>query len=147
MKLVIQRVSKAWVKNLSSGQSREIQKGVVVFVGFSKDDSETVIARAVDRILNLRIFPEEGEKGDFSISVKEGNFEILVVPEFTLYGNIKKGRRPDFGEAKNFNEAKSLYEKFLEELKKHTEFKSGWFGAMQEVAIFNFGPVTLIYEK
>ncbi|MCD6423265.1 MAG: D-tyrosyl-tRNA(Tyr) deacylase [Elusimicrobia bacterium] len=147
MKLVIQRVSKAWVKNLSSGQSREIQKGVVVFVGFSKDDSETVIARAVDRILGLRIFPEEGEKGDFSISVKEGNFEILVVPEFTLYGNIKKGRRPDFGEAKNFNEAKSLYEKFLEELKKHTEFKSGWFGAMQEVAIFNFGPVTLIYEK
>lgn len=147
MKAVIQRVSSGSVKNTCTGEVRTIGRGLAVLLGFSKTDTEDKIEYMVEKILNLRIFPGGENSSDFSLSARDKNYEVLLVPQFTLYGSTKKGRRPDFSEAADSKYASSLFEKFREEISKGIKTQSGWFGAAQDVNIVNEGPVTLIVEK
>ncbi|MFH1352461.1 MAG: D-aminoacyl-tRNA deacylase [bacterium] len=147
MKAVLQRVSSGSVKNTATDEVRAIGKGLAVLLGFSKTDTEDKIEYMVEKILNLRVFPGGENNSDFSLSVRDKNYEVLLVPQFTLYGLTKKGRRPDFAEAADSDSASSLFEKFSEVISKRIKMQQGWFGAAQEVNIVNEGPVTLIVEK
>ncbi len=147
MKAVLQRVSSGSVKNTATGEVRTVGRGVAVLLGFSKTDTEDEIEYMVEKILNLRVFPAGENNSDFSLSVRDKNYEVLLVPQFTLYGITKKGRRPDFAEAASADSAASLFEKFSEMISKRIKTQTGWFGASQEVSIVNEGPVTLIVEK
>jgi len=143
MKLVIQRVKQAKVS--FENIEKNINNGIVVFIGISKDDTEKNIQYLTDKILNLRIFPDE--HGKFDKSIIDINGEILVISEFTLYGNCKKGRRPDFIQAADKLLAQNLYNKFIEYLKKsNLKVETGEFGKHMLVEIHNDGPVTLIIE-
>ncbi|RLD16217.1 MAG: D-tyrosyl-tRNA(Tyr) deacylase [Caldiserica bacterium] len=145
MRILIQRVKKAKVIDTESKEEREIGKGVVVFLGIKKDDNEERIKWYVDKILNLRIFPDEN--GKFNYSVIDIKGEILVVSQFTLYGDVRKGRRPDFTMAEGFDRAKKFYEKFLNTLKgNYQNVKSGFFGKLMDVELLNWGPVTILID-
>jgi len=147
MKAVIQRIGSGSVKNTVTGEVRTVARGVAVLLGFSKTDTEDKIDYVVEKILNLRIFPDGAGGSDFSLSVRDKNYEVLLVPQFTLYGRTEKGRRPDFAEAADSGAASSLFEKFSEKISKRAKTQTGWFGAAQDVNIVNEGPVTLIIEK
>jgi len=143
MKLVIQRVKQEKVS--FENIEKNINNGIVVFIGISKDDTEKNIQYLTDKILNLRIFPDE--HGKFDKSIIDINGEILVISEFTLYGNCKKGRRPEFIQAADKLLAQNLYNKFIEYLKKsNLKVETGEFGKHMLVEIHNDGPVTLIIE-
>ena len=147
MKIVIQRVSSASVKNNVTGEARKIERGAVVLTGFRRGDSRDKADYMAEKISTLRIFPPESGRADFSVSAKDSGFEILLVPQFTLYGDIKKGRRPDFTTAADSDEASRLFEYFAGKLSEKVKTSCGWFGVYQEVNIVNDGPVTLVFEK
>jgi len=145
MKVLIQRVKKAkvTVKDETKGQ---IDTGILVFLGIGQNDSEKEISYLIDKITNLRIFENESKKMD--LSLKDINGELLVISQFTLYGNTNKGRRPDFTEAANPEIAKDLYEKFISECKNlGIKTQSGVFGAMMDIELINDGPVTFMIES
>jgi len=148
MKIVIQRVKKSYVK-VSDQIVSEIGKGLNILVGFSNEDKEDNIIsklnKAVEKIINLRIF--EDDNGKMNLSVMDVDGEILVVSQFTLYGDVLKGRRPSFDKSLNKEEAKKLYDEFVKLLKKnYPKVKEGIFSAKMEVGIINDGPVTFIFE-
>ncbi len=139
MRAVIQRVKKAKVFD------REISEGLVVFVAITHTDTEEDAKRLADKILNLRIFPNEEGKFDFSVIDIEG--EVLVVSQFTLYGDCSKGRRPDFTKSAKPEQAKELYEKFVKYIKgSGLKVVTGEFQTIMLVEIHNDGPVTLIVD-
>jgi len=139
MRAVIQRVKKAEVFD------REISQGLVVFVAITHEDTEEDAKKLSDKILNLRIFPNEEGKFDFSVIDIEG--EILIVSQFTLYGDCSKGRRPDFTQAASPEKARKLYEKFVEYMKNSgLKVVTGEFQSIMLVEIHNDGPVTLIVD-
>ena len=146
MKLVIQRVT---CSNLYIDGSliSQIKQGLVVLVGISKSDSENVIDKLVKKLLNLRVFEDENSKMNYSILDIEG--EILLVSQFTLYADTKKGNRPSFINAADPKNAEPLYNKFLEKL--HIvlgdNIKTGRFGANMQIELVNDGPVTIIVEN
>ncbi len=143
MRAVLQRVKKATVKFAEVVE--EISRGLVVFVAVGKEDDITDIEWLAKKIVNLRIF--ENEEGKFDRSVLDIHGEILVVSEFTLYGDCKKGNRPDFSSAQKPDIAQQLYERFVEELKKFPVLvKTGKFKENMLVEIHNDGPVTLILD-
>ncbi len=144
MKAVIQRVlnSKVEVGGKTVG---EIGKGLNILVGIEKGDTEEDIKKAVNKIVNLRIF--EDEKGKMNLSVKDIEGEVLVVSQFTLAGNIKKGRRPSFENAERPERAKELYEFFVKEMSKEVPTQTGIFAADMKVFILNDGPVTFIVDS
>lgn len=139
---LLQRVNKAWVE-VEGKKVSEIGRGILVFVGIEKGDSENDVKYLVNKIANLRIF-EEGS-GKMNLSVKDVNGEILVVSEFTLAGDCKKGLRPSFDRAMAWDEAQKLYNQFVDLLKSTgIPVKEGVFRSFMQVFLVNEGPVTFI---
>ncbi|MFD4930839.1 D-aminoacyl-tRNA deacylase [Peribacillus butanolivorans] len=145
MRVVLQR-SKA-AKVVVAGQTiGQIDSGLVLLVGVTHGDTIDDAVYLADKIVNLRIFEDENDKMNHSLLDVGGS--ILSVSQFTLYGDCRKGRRPNFMDAARPEEANKIYESFNEELRKkgvHTE--TGQFGAMMDVQLTNDGPVTLIMES
>ncbi|MBN1384220.1 MAG: D-tyrosyl-tRNA(Tyr) deacylase [Elusimicrobia bacterium] len=141
MKAVVQRVKKASVSYES--KKEKIGYGLVVFIGIGKNDIEDNIEWLAKKILNLRIFPDANNKFNFSVSDIKG--EILIVSQFTLYGDCNKGRRPDFTFSAEPEKANMFYEKFVEMMTKSgLTVKTGKFAADMLVEIHNDGPVTIL---
>lgn len=148
MKVVVQRVSEAGVYIKSENYSAEIRNGMVILLGIKSGDKEDDVIFLADKCSNLRIFEDENEKMNLSLKDIEG--EVLVISQFTLYGNAQRGNRPSFTDAAKPDEAIPLYEKFIERLKDNlgiNKVKSGIFGAMMMIKIFNDGPVTIIIDS
>ncbi|MFN3693815.1 MAG: D-aminoacyl-tRNA deacylase [Ignavibacterium sp.] len=148
MKVVVQKVSEAGVYIKEENYSAEIRKGLVILLGISNDDTIEDVNFLADKCTNLRIFLDENEK--MNLSVKDVDGEVLVISQFTLYGDAQKGNRPSFIEAAKPEIAIPLYEKFIERMKINLssgKVKSGIFGAMMLVKIFNEGPVTIIIDS
>ena len=145
MKAVIQRVKNASV-TINNELYSEIGQGILVLLGVEKDDTLAQAEFLAEKIANLRIFEDENEKMNFSLLDIKG--EILVVSQFTLAGDCKKGKRPSFDNAAKPDLAIPLYEQFIELLKnRNLTVKTGQFGAMMDVKLINDGPVTFILEK
>ena len=146
MKLVIQRVTSSSLY-IEGSLISQIKKGLVVLIGISKSDSENVIDKLVKKLLNLRVFKDENSKMNYSILDIEG--EILLVSQFTLYADTRKGNRPSFINSADPKNAELLYNKFLEKL--HIvlgdNIKTGRFGANMQIELVNDGPVTIIVEN
>jgi len=145
MRAVVQRVSEARV-SVDGQIVGEINKGLVVLLGISHDDSEKDIQYLADKIINLRIF--EDENGKMNISLLDVGGELLIVSQFTLYGDCRKGKRPSFDKAAKPDAAEKLYEKFVEYCKGYgIKVETGIFQAMMIVDIHNDGPVTLLLDS
>ena len=145
MRVVLQR-SKAAKVVVADQIIGQIDSGLVLLVGVTHGDTIDDAAYLADKIVNLRIFEDENEKMNHSLLDVGGS--ILSVSQFTLYGDSRKGRRPNFMDAARPEEANQIYEAFNEELRNkgvHTE--TGQFGAMMDVQLTNDGPVTLILES
>lgn len=145
MKAVIQRVKKASV-TINNELYSEIGQGILVLLGVEKDDTIEQAKFLSDKIVNLRIFEDENEKMNLSLLDVKG--EILVVSQFTLAADCKKGKKPSFDNAAKPDTAIPLYENFIELLKNYNiPVKTGQFGAMMDVGLINDGPVTFILSK
>lgn len=144
MKVVIQRSLEANVKVNSKIVGR-IDKGYVVLVGFSSNDDESILPKMAKKIINLRIFEDENNKMNYDIKKIDG--QILLISQFTLY-SILDGNRPSFKDALNYKDAKALYEKFIEELRKYDiKVETGIFGEDMKVSLVNDGPVTILIDS
>ncbi len=145
MKALIQRVKRASV-SISGELYSSINKGILVFLGVEKEDEKVNAEKLADKILKLRIFEDENEK--MNLSVKDVNGELLVVSQFTLCGDCKKGTRPSFDKAAEPKKAVDLYEYFIKYLKEQNiKTETGKFRAMMDVELVNDGPVTFWLEK
>ncbi len=144
MKVVIQRSMKSTV-TVDNKITGKIDKGLVLLVGFSIDDSKEKIKPMVEKIIKLRIFNDENNKMNKSILDIKG--KILSVSQFTLYADTDKGNRPSYVKALDFEKAKKLYDEFNFELNKYVPVETGVFGADMSVNIENDGPVTIIIER
>jgi D-aminoacyl-tRNA deacylase len=145
MRVVVQRSKKAKV-TVNEAITGQISKGLVLLVGVTHQDTEEDAAFLADKIANLRIF--EDEAGKMNLSLLDVGGEILSVSQFTLYGDCRKGRRPNFMEAARPEQANQLYERFNGLLReKGIKVETGIFGAMMDVELINDGPVTLIVES
>ncbi|WP_144547787.1 D-aminoacyl-tRNA deacylase [Bacillus sp. X1(2014)] len=145
MRVVVQRSKNASV-TVAGEVTGQITKGLVLLVGITHDDKEEDAAYLADKIANLRIFEDEDGKMNFSLVDVGG--EILSVSQFTLYGDCRKGRRPNFMGAARPEQAVELYEVFNSMLReKGIRVETGIFGAMMDVELINDGPVTLIIES
>jgi len=145
MRAVIQRVQSAQV--LVDGRvAGRIGKGLLVFLGIARGDGEKELSHLASKIPDLRIF--EDESGKFNLSLREINGEMLVVSQFTLYADCRKGRRPSFTEAEEPAPAKDLYEQFIVRLREDgISVQTGEFQARMEVCLVNDGPVTLLLDS
>lgn len=145
MKLVIQRVSEAKVE-VDNKTVGEIGKGFLVLFGAGEDDTKEQADFLAEKLSNLRIFEDENEK--MNLSIKDIDGELLIVSQFTLYADCKKGNRPSFVKAAKPDIANELYEYFMEQCKKNVKkVERGIFGAHMKVSLLNDGPVTIILEK
>ncbi len=145
MRAVVQRVHRASV-SVDGKLVGAIGKGLLVFVGVGSRDTEADLEWMCEKILNLRIF--EDEQGKMNLSVLDVDGELLVISQFTLYGDCRKGRRPSFSEAASPELGKGFYEAFLSKLKAKTKkVEQGIFGAHMEVELVNDGPVTLLLDS
>ena len=144
MKVVVQRVSKASV-SVDNQVVGSIKEGLMLLVGFTQDDTLKNIDYMVNKVLNLRIFPDE--HGVMNKSVMDTGGSILSVSQFTLYGDASKGNRPSYVKALKGEEAIRLYEIFNEKLKENVLVETGVFGADMQVELVNMGPTTIILEK
>lgn len=144
MKLVIQRVSEASVE-VDGKICGEIGKGYLVLLGVGDGDTEADCIRLADKLINLRIFSDENDK--INLSLKDVNGQLLIVSQFTLYADCRKGNRPNFTQAAKPDTAKALYEFFIEYCKKNVPVvQSGIFGADMKVRLLNDGPFTVVIE-
>ena len=145
MKVLVQRVKSASVKINGEVYSR-IGKGLLIFLGVEKEDSQLHADKLVNKIVNLRIFEDENAKMNFSL--KDVNGEIMVVSQFTLCGDCRKGTRPSFDKSAPPNFAYDLYEYFISKLVQcGLKVSTGKFKAMMDVELINDGPVTFWLEK
>ena len=145
MKAVIQRVKNASVA-VDGKTCGAINDGILVLLGVCDEDTDADIKWLADKIIGLRIFEDENEKMNFSLADIGG--ELLIVSQFTLFGNCKKGRRPDFTAAGKPDFAKEMYLKFIDYCKTSVEkVECGIFGADMKVNLLNDGPVTLIIDS
>ena len=147
MRAVIQRVLEAKVV-VNNKIISKIGKGLLVFICFEKEDKKEFMDKFVDKIINLRIF--EDNQGKMNLSLKDIDGEILIVSQFTLAADCKKGRRPFFGNAMDIKEAKKWFEEFIEKVKKsykQDKVFSGEFQADMKVHLINDGPVTIILDS
>ena len=145
MKALVQRVKEASVK-IDGELYSSVGSGLLVFVGVEKDDEKLNAEKLADKVLKLRIFEDENDKMNFSVSDKQG--EILVVSQFTLCGDCRKGTRPSFDNSAPLDKAIELYEYFVECLKMSgLNIQTGKFRANMDVSLINDGPVTFWLEK
>lgn len=145
MKIVVQRSKKAQV-TVDGEVVGKIDKGFVLLVGVTHDDNEEDAKYLAEKIAHLRVFEDDQQK--MNLSLLDVGGEILSVSQFTLYGDCRKGRRPNFMEAAKPEEAEKLYEAFNRSLRdKGVTVETGKFGAMMDVQLTNDGPVTLILES
>jgi len=148
MKAVVQRVKSASVTIVEQNYLREIGKGLLILLGIKTGDTEEDVIFVADKCCNLRIFEDAEDK--MNRSVKEVNGEMLIISQFTLYGDTAKGNRPSFVDAARPEEAIPLYEKFVSRVKANLgddKVKVGIFGAMMDIQIVNYGPVTVLVES
>lgn len=143
MRAVVQRVKQASVK-VNNQLISEINNGLLIYLGIEVTDTLNDAIKYSNKISKLRIFEDENEK--MNKDLKDINGNILVVSQFTLYGNVKKGNRPSFTNAANGDIAIPIYEAFINNLKLNFNVKTGIFGANMEIASINDGPVTIIVE-
>ena len=145
MRVVIQRVSSATVR-VEGRVVGSIERGLVILLGVSKDDRQADVDYLVEKILGLRIFPDGEDK--MNLSVTETGGSLLVVSQFTLYGDVRKGRRPAFDRAAKPEDAQRLYEYFLESARAQgIRVESGVFQATMQVELVNEGPVTILCDS
>lgn len=144
MRVVVQRSLESKVE-VDSKIVGKINKGLVLLVGFTHNDSISDIEYMIKKILGLRIFDDEA--GVMNKSIIDTNGEILSISQFTLYANTKKGNRPSYVDALGSLEASQLYDKFNELLSKEIKVETGIFGSDMKVSITNDGPITIILES
>ena len=145
MKFVIQRVKQASVK-VEGSVIGEIEKGYLVLIGVSDKDTEAVADKMIKKMIGLRIF--EDAEGKTNLSLADVGGSLLLVSQFTLYANCKKGNRPSFIEAGAPDTANQLYEYIIEESKKSVSVvQTGRFGAEMEVSLINDGPFTILLDS
>lgn len=146
MKVVLQRVSEAGV-SIADRVVGKVGEGLVLLVGFTEGDDEGTLRWMAEKVLGLRVFSDPD--GKMNLSLQDVRGDVLVISQFTLYGDTRKGRRPSFVHAAPPEIAIPLYDRFLELLAQAAPGKveSGEFGAMMDVALVNAGPVTLVLER
>lgn len=144
MRAVIQRVASASV-TVDGEEIASIGRGLLVLVGVTHADDEKDVAALVDKLVGLRVF--EDDAGKMNLAIGDVGGEFLIVSQFTLYGDVRKGRRPSFTEAAPPERARRLYEQVVEELRRRGfTAQSGRFGAHMQVRLVNDGPVTLLFD-
>ncbi len=145
MRVVIQRVSEASV-TVDGSVTGVIGRGLLVLLGVSKTDSHRNADFLAEKVAGLRIFPDDA--GKMNLSVVDIGGGVLVVSQFTLYGDIRRGRRPSFDQAAGPTEARALYEYFVETLRgRVARVETGVFQAMMSVSLVNEGPVTILCDS
>lgn len=145
MKALVQRVSRCVVR-VEKKEVSSIGRGLLVLLGISREDGEKDVAYIVNKVINMRIFDDE--KGRMNLSLLDVEGELMLVSQFTLYGDTRKGRRPGYVQAASPREAEDLYESACEAFSKAgIDPSRGVFGAYMEVELVNDGPVTLLVES
>ena len=145
MRFVIQRVSSASV-TIDGKVSGEIGKGFVVLIGIGEDDTKEIADKLLHKLLNMRIF--EDENGKTNLALKDVSGELLMISQFTLYANCKKGNRPSFIKAGNPELANNLYEYIIAKCKEEIpDVQTGIFGADMKISLVNDGPFTILLDS
>ena len=144
MRAVVQRVSHAQVK-VDGKVVGKIEKGYLVLLGVKEDDTKKEADFLANKVVNLRVFEDENDK--MNLSIKDVGGEMLIVSQFTLYGDASHGNRPSFIEAARPEEANSLYEYFCDKVGQEVHVEKGVFQAEMKVELLNDGPVTILLEK
>src|ERR1700756_160590 len=145
MRAVVQRVSHCRV-TVEGNAVGEIGQGLLVLLGISKTDTESAVDYLVEKIIGLRVFEDATEK--MNLAIKEIGGALLVVSQFTLYGDVRRGRRPSFDAAAKPEDAKRLYEYFVTRVRAAgLRCETGQFQAMMEVELVNSGPVTILLDS
>ena len=150
MRALVQRVSRAEVRVREAGETTRttgrIDAGLLLLVGFTHDDDEARLSWMADKVIGLRIFGDH--EGKMNLALNDMGGSVLVVSQFTLYGDAEKGRRPSFITAARPDVAERLYERFASMLvERGVRVERGEFGAMMDVELVNDGPVTLWLER
>jgi D-tyrosyl-tRNA(Tyr) deacylase len=144
MRLVLQRVSEASV-SVAGVTAGSIRTGLLILAGMAKSDTEAEADYLADKVLGLRIFPDS--TGKMNLSIVDAGGSLLIVSQFTLYGDCRKGRRPSFDQAAAPERAQALYNYFVEKLRRGpAPVETGVFQAMMEVHLVNQGPVTILMD-
>jgi D-tyrosyl-tRNA(Tyr) deacylase len=145
MKVILQRVTRARVV-IDNQEVGCVGQGLLLLVGIHKDDTPEAIDFLAAKCADIRVFADD--QGKMNLSLREIHGEALVVSQFTLLGDCRKGRRPSYADAAPPEKGKELYERFVKQLRKHIpSVQTGVFGAMMQVELINDGPVTLVMEK
>lgn len=145
MRIVLQRVTRASV-SVGGTTTGEIGKGLLLLVGITHDDTPEEAVWMSDKVVGLRVFPDQ--EGKMNLSVRDAGGEILVVSQFTLYGDTARGRRPSFVNAAKPEIAIALYDRFVSALEDQAvRVTTGVFGADMQVELLNDGPVTLVLDR
>lgn len=146
MRAVVQKVSQAEVV-IDGKVNGKIGKGLLVLIAVKESDSKEIAEWMINKILGLRVFPDDAGKMNLSVTDVEGS--LLIVSNFTLYGDCRKGMRPSYSESASPAKAEPLYDMFVEMMRNSTQLQveTGVFGAMMDVNLINDGPVTLIIDK
>ena len=145
MRAVIQRCTNANII-IDDKEEKNIDQGFVIYLGLTHNDTLEDINYIIKKIVNLRVF--EDENGKMNLSIRDINGSVMIVSQFTLYANTKKGNRPSFERSMKFDEAKELYDRFIDEFKKENiNYVTGNFGSYMKVSYTNDGPVTIIIDS
>lgn len=145
MRIIVQRVKRASVE-VKDEVVGKIGSGLLVFLGVGSDDDESDLDYMVNKVLGLRIFQDEEDK--MNLSLKDTGGELLVVSQFTLYGDVRKGKRPSFTASASPDMGEKFYEKFVDKCRENEiKVETGIFGADMQVSLINDGPVTIMLDS
>ncbi len=144
MRAIIQRIKHGLVK-VQNELISEIDKGILVLLGISLSDNPQDCDYLINKIINLRIFPDTNDK--MNLSIKDLNYSALIISQFTLYGDCRKGNRPNFMEAAPPEKANELYEYFVDKMSEQVNTKCGKFKAMMDISVELDGPVTILIDS